>query len=379
MIREFVSLYQFFRRANRPWRRLVFYSEGPVYSEYVEGLIEGVLSRTPLRIGYITSAEDDPILRGGQERLRAFYFNTLLPFVLLFLDAKVVVLTMTDLHRFHIRRSVRGAHHVYVFHALVSTHMGYRPGAFDHYDTIFCAGPHQLRELRRAEALHRLPAKRLVEVGYHRLERLYADHQSFQRRPVEGKGLVLVAPSWGEANILETCVREAVTVLIHAGYRVVIRPHPESMKRRPEVIAALQREFTSNGQVEMELEQRSDRSIHEADALVTDWSGIALEYAFGTERPVLFLDVPPKVRNPDYGQWGIEPVERALRSQLGVVLKPEAVGSIAQAVGTLMARRAEYRERIQRCRAQYVYNFGHASEAAVRELLALCRDGGATR
>ena len=377
-MREGVSLYRFFRRANQPWRRIVFYSEGPSYYEYFDGLIEGLLSRSQLSLGYITSAENDPILQGGQERIRAFYFKTLLPLVLLFLDAKVLVMTMTDLHRFHIRRSVRGAHHLYVFHAMVSTHMVYQPGAFDHYDTIFCVGPHHVRELRRAEALYHLPAKRLVEVGYHRLERIYADHQSLLHRPTRRagrKGLVLVAPSWGASNILETYIREVVTVLVNAGYQVVIRPHPEFMKRRPEVIDALKQEFVSNGHVEMELDRRSDRSIHEADVLVTDWSGIAPEYAFGTERPVLFIDVPLKVRNREYVKWGMEPIELELRSQLGIVLRPEAIGSIDQAVRTLIEQRATYRERIQRCRPHYVYNFCHASEVAVRDLLTFCRDG----
>ena len=33
--------------------------------------------------------------------------------------------------------------------------------------------------------------------------------------------------------------------------------------------------------------------------MVSDWSGVAMEFAFGLERPVLFIDVPRKTNNPE--------------------------------------------------------------------------------
>ncbi len=44
----------------------------------------------------------------------------------------------------------------------------------------------------------------------------------------------------------------------------------------------------------------TDDSLLRADVLICDISGIALEYVFGTERPVLFLDVPLKIHNPRF-------------------------------------------------------------------------------
>ena len=239
LIREGICLYRFLRPNNRPWRVLVFYAEHAVYYQYFQALIDELHGEP---IGYITSDEHDPILQQPGDQVRAFYFRILLPFVILFLDAKALVMTMTDLHRFHIRRSIRGAHHVYVFHAMVSTHMVYAKGAFDHYDTIFCVGPHHLAELRRAEALDRTPKKRLLQVGYPPLDALYAEHQALRDRAAVGterRGLILLAPSWGAENILETCGYQVVEVLTAAGYEVVVRPHPEFIKRRPDMIRGL--------------------------------------------------------------------------------------------------------------------------------------------
>ena len=41
-------------------------------------------------------------------------------------------------------------------------------------------------------------------------------------------------------------------------------------------------------------------SFHNSDFMISDWSGVALEYAFGLLKPVLFVDVPKKVQNDEY-------------------------------------------------------------------------------
>ena len=68
---------------------------------------------------------------------------------------------------------------MYLFHALVSTHMMYRYGAFDHYDSILCVGPHQVAEIRKHEEINKLSPKRLIEAGYYRLERIYQSYQKY--------------------------------------------------------------------------------------------------------------------------------------------------------------------------------------------------------
>jgi YidC/Oxa1 family membrane protein insertase len=106
----------------------------------------------------------------------------------------------------------------------------------------------------------------------------------------------------------------------------------------------------------------SDSSLLMADVLISDYSGVALEYAFGTERPVLYLDVPIKISNQRYTELGIEPLELSLRSEIGVVLSPEEVESVPQVISDLIVNRVAYRKRITELRKACVYAFGHSSE-----------------
>ena len=59
------------------------------------------------------------------------------------LRASVFITTTPDLETMQLKRSKHNA-----YHSMISTHMGYRPGAFDHFDAIFCTGSYQIEETR---------------------------------------------------------------------------------------------------------------------------------------------------------------------------------------------------------------------------------------
>lgn len=66
-------------------------------------------------------------------------------------------------------------------------------------------------------------------------------------------------------------------------------------------------------------------SLHDSDMMISDWSGAALDYAFGLNKPVCFVDVPKKVNNPDYDALDIEPFESMIRNKIGGLLDLENI------------------------------------------------------
>ena len=55
--------------------------------------------------------------------------------------------------------------------------------------------------------------------------------------------------------------------------------------------------------------------------MISDWSGAALDYAFGLNKPVFFLDIPRKINNPNYKDIGIEPFECYIRNIVGTIIQ----------------------------------------------------------
>lgn len=371
VFREWRDIQSFFRHSRSNPHTVVFYSEGPAYTQFFEGYLEVLRRNVDIDVLYITSDVSDPVLRIDRPHFHAFYIRKLLPFFLPFISNPVLVMTLPELERSYLRRSIHGTHHVYVFHALVSTHMQYREGSFDFYDAVFCVGPHHVREIRRRETQAGLPPKELVEAGYPLLDTVWKEYGE----RVEGQmqaPRILIAPSWAPGNIMDACIRDIITAL-SPSYEMIVRPHPQYVKNRPDAWKALRQEYRERGDILFETGLPRKESLFEAGILITDWSGIAFEYAYGTERPVLYIDTPKKAFNPDYEKLGLEPLELRVRREIGVALQPEEIPSrLAAKAGELMADAESWRGRIRKSRDESVFNLGEAAETGAAYLARRC-------
>lgn len=367
--REKQDYKRFFSVANK---HLVFYSEKSGFYKYFKDVIEFLLARSNVIIHYVTNDPEDQIfaLAKQKSRIRPYYIgeNRLIT-LMMKMDADVVVMTCPDLDNYHLKRSYvrRDIEYIYMFHYPLSTHMVLNKGALDHYDTIFCVGDFQFDEIRAAERIYGLPEKRLVSVGYGQLEQLY---ESYQAMPAaeRGRPKVLVAPSWQPDNILDSCLNELLDALLNKGYDVVVRPHPEYIKRfRPRMDAIVAR--YAGGDVTFELDFAGNSSIFDSDVLITDWSGTAYEFSFVTLKPAVFIDTTPKINNPEYDRLGIEPLEFSLRNQVGIQVDPGDMACLAERIEELLENGCRYRQRILSVREKYIANFGKSGEVGGRYIL----------
>ena len=370
--------YRRFTKLPREKRELVFYSEGPAYWVHLEPLVRALVDHHGQSLCYVSSGEDDP----GT----AFAHPCVLPFVvgegtartLLFstLDAGVMVMSMPDLGRFWIRRSARPVHYVYVHHSLVSTHMIYGQGAFDDFDTIMCAGPHHVKETRATEQIYGLAAKRLIEHGYGRLDALLASERCADGARF-GSGThalrVLIAPSWGREALLESVGAELVEILLDAGYHVTLRPHPQTRRLNPTILDDILERFGEHAGFAYEEDVASQASLHVSDIMISDWSGAALDYAFTLERPVLFVDVPRKVNNPEYQRLEPLPLEVSIREEIGAVVSPDALASVPGLVERLSGDSRKFAERIRAARRSWVFNLGESGVRGAEAIMGILR------
>jgi YidC/Oxa1 family membrane protein insertase len=354
-------------------RRLTFFSEDVASWAFFEPVVRALTGDLGRDVAYLTSAPDDPRLTDDDPRLHAFYLGEGLVRTLAFfqLPGPVVVMTMPDLENLYLKRSrAAKVHYAYIFHSMNSAHMVYGTRAFDHYDSMLCVGPHHMVELRARESRAGLPARRLFPHGYARLDHLLAtrpDPLPLRTDPTQ----VLVAPSWGPHGLLETRGVELTRVLVDAGYRVVVRPHPHTVKTAPAAVEAIRQAFGDHDRVALELDVASTRSLFESAVMVSDWSGAALEYAFGVERPVLFVDVPRKVNNPDYLELGVEPLEAVIREDLGRVISPDSLAEAPAVIEALLDTTADYPEHLAELRDEVIYSVGSSGAAGARVLVGL--------
>ncbi len=383
------------RREKRDYKRflnivgkhIVFYSEGSGFYKYFRGAIEYLLARSDALIHYVTNDPDDQIFQLAEDepRIQPYYVSEKRAITLFMkMDADVVVTTLGDLDNFYIKRSyVRDdIEYVYMFHHTTSVNMTSTVGEYDHYDTLLCTGPHQVEEMRAIERYRGLPEKRLVEVGYDLIDREIADYQARLANAEEqgGRPTILLAPSWQEGNVLDSCFADIVEPLMGRGWRVVVRPHPEYTKRYRARWEALKKRYEDVSEDELHFERdfSSNDAILASDILVTDWSSTFAEFGFTTLKPSIFIDTPPKVANPEWEAYGCPSTDITLRNEVGVSIAPADVrGRIVGVVEDMLAHRGTWRERIEAIRRDFFFNLGHGGEVAGEYLLAAMLDAQA--
>ncbi|MEE4216655.1 MAG: CDP-glycerol glycerophosphotransferase family protein [Xanthomonadales bacterium] len=365
-----------FKQLPPDWRNIVIYSESGQDWHQFSGLVEELNGPLGRKTCYVTSDADDPGLKREHGNFQALCIPEGLFLTIFFQvnQSDLFVLTMMDLENLQLKRSLHPVHYLYLFHSMGSTHLVDHEDSFDHYDTLFCAGPHQVAEIRRREELKGLPQKQLFDYGHPRLEEVIAAGKARQtEKPLDEPPVLLIAPTWGETSLFNTCGEELISVLLDAGFQVIMRPHYQSNRQTPEVIASLRGAFEGRSGFEYIDRQGETESIIRSDLLVCDWSGMALEYGMGLEKPVLFIDVPRRIRNPNWKELGIEPIENRMREQLGEVVSPDALQETPAVVERLLADPERFRGAMQKLRETLVFRLGHSVPDGAAEIARLAK------
>ena len=371
--REKADYKRFFSIANK---HLVFYSEKSGFYKYFADVIDYLLAHSNLTIHYITSDPKDAIFEKAktEPQIKPYYIGEKRLITLMMkMDADMVVMTMPDLDNFHIKRSYvrKDIEYIYMFHWITSTHMIIREGAFDHFDTVFCPGPCQMAELRRAEELYETPAKTLVDAGYGLIETLERQYRGMEETE-HPRPQILIGPSWQPDNIMDSAIDGLLEQLTGGEYQVIVRPHPEYIKRFPQKLESFRQRYINRigTDFELELDFSSNASVYRSDVLITDWSNVGYEFAFATQKPVLFIDTPPKVTNPNYEKLGIPPLDLTLRGQVGRSLGLAELDRTAEAVEELLTHGEQYREAILQCRREVLPQYGRSGEIGGKYILS---------
>lgn len=375
------AAYRRFRALPREQRCIVLYAESSQDWHHFAPIIAELVGPLGRELCYVSSDPADPGLHQDHPAIRPFCIGNGLVRIWFFqfLEADVLLTQMLDLGNFDLKRSIHPVHYIYMFHSLTSTHMADHADSFDHYDTILCAGPHQLTEIRKREQMKSLPAKRLVPHGYHRIEQLMAERREPPPITTDADLHVLLAPSWGEQTLLNVCGLELVGLVLEAGFRLTLRPHFQTRWQTPEVIDRITARYGDHPRFRLVEQMGESDSLFDSHVMITEWSGAGKDYGMGLEKPVLYIDLPPKSRNITWPELGIEPFESYVRDKIGAVLSPERLAEVPAVLRTLVRDPARFRRHVAALRAEWIFNPGDSGPAGARAVAAIADERAAAR
>ena len=365
-----LSLIKVFLRLNRGKLDVVFYASSPIDEIWIRTTLKECTKQ-----GLFCA-----LLFGGKktdnqphiDRYKGTPVEWIHPRLLAFVKCRLFITASSGLSRESMPK--KAFQRIHMPHSLVSLHMAYPHGTFNGYDLIFACGEHHVQETAKMKALYKEFYANAIPIGYGKDELLKESpckKTSLLAKHEPGTVEVVIAPSWGKENILESIGDTLVSSLLNNGFRVTVRPHPMFFSKEYALFLKNFREqFTSHPQFTLENPHDGDVSLFRANIMISDYSGVAMEFAFSRLRPVLFVDVPIKQLNRQWSELGIVPIELDLRTRIGMLVKP-SIEEILRALEILTKEKGLLSSEIEILRQFYVFNYGACASTAARHIVNL--------
>lgn len=362
---------RFFKVINK---HLVFYSESNGFYKYFKGIIEYLLEHTNITIHYITSDYNDNIFKMAEEnnQIKAYYIDQKKLITLMMkMDADVVVMTMPDLENYHIKRSYirKDIKYIFIPHGIDSINLTQRYKSINAYDIFFACGKYQRLEAEKTYELFNLDRK-VYNWGYSLLDDMIAEYEKSKKSKKSKTKQILIAPSWQKDNICDLCLEELLDSLKKENnYEITVRPHPQEVRHMKEKFEALKEKYKGNKNIVIQTDFSSNNTIFNADILITDWSSIGYEYAYTTKKPVIFIDTPMKIMNPNYKDIDVEPINIWSRNIIGKSLRTDQLNDINKVIKDFFNNGDKYEKKINEMLHDSIYNLGNSAEKGANYII----------
>lgn len=334
--------------------RVCFLDMQPAHYQFSKAMIHDISKKLPVVL--LVTDKRHPAYKhmGGGKNIYVFYLNPKwLPFALRWLRIPFLVTPASHLHpsTIHSKLSV-----IHSYHSLVSMHFVYGDDAFDAYTHFFACGPHHVSEIEAIKKARGLPPATVFSVGYPKLDEL-AKLSSEKVKKNDTQKTILLAPSWHSENLLKLHCIPLCEQILKLGFNLIVRPHP-LLYTQDSATMTLLRSLTigCDGRLLIEDPNTEFASFWTADLMISDWSGVAFEYAFATERPVVFIDGHRKSNSIELLKINLTTMEDVLRSRIGVVVHD--IDQLGEGINQAFSDSPEqWQQRIREVRKGYIFNF----------------------
>lgn len=319
-------------QVDSSYKPYVIYNEGNQYWNTFKPVVEEFEARK-ISLEYLTSSKTDPVFDQKYNYVKAEFIgegNSAFA-KLNMLSAGVVLMTTPGLQVYQLKRSKNVKHYSHVLH-MPNDATTYRLFGLDFFDSVLLTGDYQATDLRYLEEKRGINKKELVTVGCPYLD-VYK--QNIAEIPAEENHpfTVLVSPSWGDVGLLKKYGEKLLDPLSKTGWRIIVRPHPQSKKSEAEMLERLTARYKDNPNIVWDYERQNIFSLKKSDIMISDFSGIIFDYTFLCDKPVMYVNAGMDLRPYDaYDLDGKELWQYSVLRKFGTELKEEQFANIKEVI-----------------------------------------------
>ena len=270
---------------NKNKDNLVIFSDHKRYDNVFIPILDE-LEKRKINTKFFTMSSDDPVLSKNYEYIKSEFIgegNTAFAKLNL-LNAKVVLSTTPGLNVYQWKKSKNVDKYIHIYHDIAGG-LSYRMFGIDFYDVIFTVSELQNENIREIEHKRKLKEKELITVGCTYIDEMIKKYENTPRVKNDVP-VVLIAPSWGAESLLVKYGEKIIDNVLNTGYKVVVRPHPQSWISDIDVINNLKNKY--GDKIEFNKDNDNFDILNKSDFMISDFSSVMLDYAFVFDKPYMY-------------------------------------------------------------------------------------------
>ncbi len=283
-------------------------------------------------VTYLTCSKDDPVFDKKYEYIKGEFVgegNKAFSRLNL-LNASVVLSTTPSLDVFQWKRSKNVDCYIHMLHAANDITM-YRMFGTDHFDALILSGEYQEKEVRQMEEMRGISPREVSLCGIPYMDEMKKRLESADEIPPHDR-TVLLAPSWGESGILSRFGEKLIDALISTGYKIIVRPHPQSYTSEKDMLDKLMQKYNDESKLVWNRDNDNFDVLRQSDILISDYSGVIYDFSLVFDKPIIYTDTSFDIRPYDASWIEETPWTFRILPELGLELNEDNMGNIKELI-----------------------------------------------
>ena len=213
--------------------------------------------------------------------------------------------------------------YIYLQHSPVSLNLIYRQNAFDAFDAIQIISNYQLLEFNEIKKIRNLSTK-IFKSKYLFIDNIKKKLDTNSIKEID----VLIAPSWNTSFYELKCHENLHNLLTNKNISYKLRPHPMSFKKKEISIKELET-------LGIKIDQNKNIDFNNFDFLISDWSGIFIEYSLIHMKKSYLINTPKKDKDLNYKKFLNVPVEISMRKNFSYTFEINSLDILVEKIFNL--------------------------------------------
>lgn len=296
----------------------IFFCENSYALEYLRPIIDKQLNKNKNKKLFIISYKK---INLDKKKFYEIYFNYNFFFELFFLilNSKYVYSTTPGLGTNYFKRSLikKSLKYIYIQHSNISLTMGYHHNAFINFDAVQAVNSYQYNEAKLIR--HRYQKKFKIFKSQYLFLKNYNYYNNSAPKSID----FLIAPTWNTNFFTQGLYFKIIKEIKKNNFSYILRPHPMSFKKKEISFQELKEK-----NIFYDINSRAE--LKKFRFLISDWSGIFLEFFLVNGIKSILFDTKPKILNQNFEHYKKKPIEIDLRKDISLTYNNDSYGEFIE-------------------------------------------------